>query len=101
MNEVYKHSIKLKVFFYIIFSLNWNTSFPAVTICELYNGEKLWDLSEMYFGVEHDLRLDDVVGEIVYFQGSCTACDICESENITCPQNFTQLLDMVSIYKWL
>ncbi|XP_005178919.2 sodium channel protein Nach [Musca domestica] len=74
--------------------LNWNTSFPAVTICELYNGEKIWDLSEKYFGVDHDLRLDDVVGEIVYFQGSCTSCDACDNQNITCPRNFTRLLSM-------
>ncbi|XP_023292748.2 sodium channel protein Nach [Lucilia cuprina] len=72
--------------------LNWNTSFPAVTICELYNGEKVWDLSEQYFGTEHDMRLDDVVGEIVYFHGICTSCDICENQNLSCPQNFTQLL---------
>lgn len=29
-------------------SLNWNTSFPAVTVCEIFNGEKNWDLSERY-----------------------------------------------------
>lgn len=29
-------------------SLHWNTSFPAVTICEIYNGEKNWDLSERF-----------------------------------------------------
>lgn len=77
------------------FSLNWNTSFPAVTICELYNGEKIWDLSEQYFGVEHDIRLDDVVGEIVYFHGSCTSCEHCDTQNLTCPQNFTQLMKTV------
>uniref|UniRef100_A0A1I8NTF7 Uncharacterized protein n=1 Tax=Stomoxys calcitrans TaxID=35570 RepID=A0A1I8NTF7_STOCA len=92
---LYNNFIATSISFYLdTLFLNWNTSFPAVTICELYNGEKLWDLSEKYFGIDHDLRLDDVVGEIVYFQGSCTACDTCDNQNLTCPQNFTQLLDM-------
>ena len=81
---------------YKLNSLNWNTSFPAVTICELYNGEKIWDLSEQYYGVEHNTRLDDVVGEIVYFQGTCTTCDYCMQQNSSCPPNFTQLLQTVS-----
>lgn len=29
-------------------SLQWNTSFPAITVCEMFNGEKTWDLSEKY-----------------------------------------------------
>lgn len=29
-------------------SLHWNTSFPAVTVCETFNGEKNWDLSERF-----------------------------------------------------
>lgn len=29
-------------------SLHWNTSFPAVTVCEIFNGEKNWDLSERF-----------------------------------------------------
>lgn len=31
-----------------ICSLQWNTSFPAITVCEMFNGEKTWDLSEKY-----------------------------------------------------
>lgn len=74
-------------------SLNWNTSFPAVTVCEIYNGEKMWDLTEKHYGVHHDLRIDDFVGEIVYFRGTCSTCDKCEQMN--CPNNFTELMQMV------
>ncbi|XP_036325013.1 sodium channel protein Nach [Rhagoletis pomonella] len=70
--------------------INWNTTFPAVTVCEIYNGEKVWDISEKYFGTNHDLQLDDFVSEVVYFRGTCTTCDKCE--RIKCPQNFTELL---------
>ncbi|XP_011193697.1 pickpocket protein 11 [Zeugodacus cucurbitae] len=70
--------------------INWNTSFPAITVCEIYNGEKIWDMSEQYFGTDHDLQMDDFVGEVVFFRGTCTTCDKCDY--IKCPQNFTELL---------
>ncbi|XP_054747422.1 pickpocket protein 11 [Anastrepha obliqua] len=70
--------------------INWNTSFPAVTVCEIYNGEKIWDLSEQYFGTNHDLQIDDFIGEVVFFRDTCTTCDKCD--HIKCPHNFTELL---------
>ncbi|XP_030371786.1 pickpocket protein 19 [Scaptodrosophila lebanonensis] len=72
--------------------VNWNTSFPAITVCELYNGEKLWDLSEIQFGVEHDMHIDDFVSEIVFFHGICSSCEKCET--LSCPDNFTLLLEV-------
>lgn len=27
-------------------SLNWNTTFPAVTVCEIYSADKIWELNE-------------------------------------------------------
>lgn len=41
-----------------ICSLQWNTSFPAITVCEMFNGEKTWDLSEKYvwFLRRHNFR---------------------------------------------
>ncbi|XP_037944013.1 pickpocket protein 28 [Teleopsis dalmanni] len=73
--------------------LNWNTSFPAVTVCEIYNGEKIWDVSEEYFGSDHDLTLDDFVGEIVFFRGTCTSCSK-KCTTTQCPNNFTELLNV-------
>lgn len=78
-------------------SINWNTSFPAITVCEIYNGEKIWDMSEQYFGTNHDLQMDDFVGEVVFFRGTCTTCDKCDY--IKCPQNFTELLKQVRMSK--
>ncbi|XP_017855509.1 PREDICTED: pickpocket protein 11 [Drosophila arizonae] len=72
--------------------LNWNTSFPAITVCELYNSEKIWDTSDSLFGIEHDFHIDDFVGEIAFFRGICTSCEMCEK--VQCPDNFTQLLDV-------
>lgn len=34
--------------FNLDFSLYWNISFPAVTICEIFNAGKTWELSEKY-----------------------------------------------------
>lgn len=80
------------------YSLNWNTTFPAITVCEIYNGEKVWDISEEHFGQQHDLQIDDIVGEIVFFRGTCITCKKCEQLN--CPVNFTELLHVVSFKKF-
>ncbi|CAD7084626.1 unnamed protein product [Hermetia illucens] len=70
--------------------LNWNTTFPAVTVCEIYNGEKNWDISENYFGVGRDHRIDDYVADITFFSGKCHTCSYCE--DIACPTNFEELI---------
>ncbi|XP_067618352.1 sodium channel protein Nach isoform X2 [Eurosta solidaginis] len=72
--------------------INWNTSFPALTVCEMYNSEKIWDLSEQYFGLNHDLKIDDFVSEVVFFSGACVSCAKCE--RMECPSNFTELLTL-------
>lgn len=80
----------------INFSLNWNTSFPAVTVCEIYNGEKNWDISENYFGVDRDHRIDDFVSDITFFNGKCQSCFSCDE--IECPTDLEELLANVRIY---
>ncbi|EDV94458.1 sodium channel protein Nach [Drosophila grimshawi] len=72
--------------------LNWNTSFPAITVCELYNSEKIWDVSDAHFGQEHDFHIDDFISEIAFFRGLCISCDNCHE--LHCPDNFTLLLDV-------
>ncbi|XP_034484372.1 pickpocket protein 11 [Drosophila innubila] len=72
--------------------LNWNTSFPAITVCELYNSEKIWDISDDHFGSEHELYIDDFISEIAFFRGICISCENCEQ--LHCPDNFTFLLDV-------
>lgn len=99
-------------------SLNWNTSFPAVTVCEIFNGEKNWDLSERYkqfkifythtayfyfyfsfdniklikryYGSNRNNKLDDFLSDITFFNGKCYACALCEKEMV-CPNNFTDI----------
>lgn len=65
--------------------------FPSVTICQIFNGEKNWDLSEKYFGVDRDKRLDDFLTEIAFYTGACYTCDLCNHE-LKCPTDFPQLL---------
>ncbi|XP_068155108.1 sodium channel protein Nach [Drosophila tropicalis] len=72
--------------------LNWNSTFPAITVCEIYNAEKIWDLSDIQFGVEHKMYIDDIISEIVFFRGICSSCENCIKN--TCPNNFTLLLDV-------
>lgn len=71
--------------------LNWNTSFPSISLCQVFNGEKNWDLSEKYFGEDRDKRLDDFLTEISFFTGACYTCELCENE-VKCPHDFNDIL---------
>ncbi|XP_017130957.1 pickpocket protein 11 [Drosophila elegans] len=72
--------------------LNWNSTFPAITVCEIYNAERIWDLSDSHFGVEHDMHVDDFISEIVFYRGVCSSCEDCPK--LRCPANFTVLVDL-------
>lgn len=71
--------------------LDFNTSFPSISLCQVFNGEKNWDLSERYFGDERDKRIDDFLTEISFFTGACYTCELCDVE-VDCPSNFTDIL---------
>src|SRR5690349_13153316 len=71
--------------------LDFNTSFPSISLCQVFNGEKNWDLSERYFGDERDKRIDDFLTEISFFTGACYTCELCDVE-VNCPHNFTDIL---------
>lgn len=61
-------------------SLEWNTSFPAITVCEIYNSEKIWELSETYNGADRDTSVDDLLADVAFFNGNCNSCRLCNLE---------------------
>lgn len=71
--------------------LDFNTSFPSISLCQVFNGEKNWDLSERFFGDDRDKRIDDFLTEISFFTGACYTCELCDVE-VTCPSNFSDIL---------
>lgn len=71
--------------------LSFNTSFPSVSLCQVFNGEKNWDLSERFFGEDRDKRIDDFLTEISFFTGACYTCELCDTD-VKCPNNFTDIL---------
>lgn len=72
--------------------LEFNTTFPSISLCQVFNGEKNWDLSERYFGDDRDKRIDDFLTEISFFTGACYTCELCGIE-VSCPNNFTDILE--------
>ncbi|XP_059618986.1 sodium channel protein Nach isoform X2 [Phlebotomus argentipes] len=49
--------------------LNWKTHFPSIAVCETKNSDKIQEISELLWGVEHDFTLEEVLSEITYFRG--------------------------------
>ncbi|XP_031633402.1 sodium channel protein Nach-like [Contarinia nasturtii] len=68
--------------------LHWNVSFPAITICEMFNGGKIWELSEKFYGADRNSKLDDFLSDIAFFSGQCHSCSLC-GKNFECPTNFS------------
>ncbi|KAG8225736.1 hypothetical protein J437_LFUL012879 [Ladona fulva] len=66
--------------------LNWNTSFPAVSVCEQENNN-VFKLADEIFGEEHDYNLDEVIREMAFFRGNLYyTVNYCD-ESSPCPTN--------------
>uniref|UniRef100_A0A182QV99 Uncharacterized protein n=1 Tax=Anopheles farauti TaxID=69004 RepID=A0A182QV99_9DIPT len=78
--------------------LHWNTTFPAVSLCQVVNGETVTELTEQYFGAGHDPVLDSLVIDIAFYGGTCYACEEChpggQSVTLDCTalRNFTDIV---------
>uniref|UniRef100_A0A182MZU2 Amiloride-sensitive sodium channel n=1 Tax=Anopheles dirus TaxID=7168 RepID=A0A182MZU2_9DIPT len=57
--------------------LHWNTSFPAVSLCQVVNGETVTEATEQYFGPDRAPVLDSLVIDIAFYGGTCYACEEC------------------------
>lgn len=72
--------------------MDFNNSFPSISLCEILNEEKFKALSEKYFGEKRDEQIDEFYKEISFFTGACYTCKLCEAE-LNCTANFTDVLD--------
>ncbi|KAK3912022.1 Sodium channel protein Nach [Frankliniella fusca] len=73
--------------------LDWNTTFPTVSVCEEDNMERVYFMSAKIYGEDHDFNLDEVLKEISYFRGSAYYIkEFCFDGHVKCPQSgFTEL----------
>lgn len=65
-------------------------------MCQVFNGERNWELSEKYYGEDRDKRLDDFIIDITYFSGTCYSCELCQ-QDLECPNDFSVLLSKVCL----
>ncbi|XP_037903312.1 sodium channel protein Nach [Hermetia illucens] len=78
---------------------DWKTNFPAIVVCESKNMDRIQEIAEELWGVDHDFSLEEVLSEIAYFRGEsyhtvheCGGNDPAEN----CIQgNFSQFAKMV------
>ncbi|XP_053678626.1 uncharacterized protein LOC128729001 [Anopheles nili] len=79
--------------------LYWNTTFPAVSLCQVVNGETVAELSEQHFGSNRDPMLDSLIIDIAFYGGTCYSCDECHSSTVHIPtidceglRNFSEIV---------
>ena len=64
---------------------DWSTDFPAIIICENKNMDRVQQVADEIFGLDHDFTLEEILSEMVYFRGEsyhtvheCTGDDVNE-----------------------
>ncbi|XP_063821170.1 sodium channel protein Nach-like [Ostrinia nubilalis] len=73
--------------------LDWNTTFPAISLCEMANVEKVFMQSEK-LKENANGKLDHYIREITFFTGTCHSCvSTCEEEPI-CTLNYSQIIPL-------
>ncbi|XP_046391545.1 acid-sensing ion channel 4-B-like [Ischnura elegans] len=70
--------------------LRWNTSFPAVSVCEENNDGRVFEVADQLLGKVHDYNLDDVIKEISYFRETTFYINHYCVDNMACPQTGLQ-----------
>lgn len=71
--------------------LNWSTSFPSVTICEMANPDRIWTITQ--YITEFEQSDQRYIGEVAFFSGTCYTCiSNCEIRPETCPLNMNKLV---------
>ncbi|XP_050532301.1 sodium channel protein Nach-like isoform X1 [Daktulosphaira vitifoliae] len=74
-------------------ALEFQTSFPAISICETDNNNNVQKLATKIYGDHRDYNLDEIVREIAYFKGMCYYIkEFCLTGQYYCPTaNFREL----------
>ncbi|XP_022177636.1 sodium channel protein Nach [Myzus persicae] len=69
-------------------SLEFQTTFPAVSVCEMNNIANIQKLANKIFGDNRNFNLDEIVKEITYFKGtSYYINEFCITGQYNCPKN--------------
>lgn len=69
---------------------DWDTAFPSIVVCESKNMDRVQEIAEQLWGVDHDFTLEEVLSEIAYFRGeSYHTVHECSTEDQCLTSNFT------------
>ncbi|XP_058127139.1 sodium channel protein Nach-like [Anopheles ziemanni] len=79
--------------------LHWNTTFPAISVCQVENSETIAEVSEEYFGADRDPLVDSLITDIAFYGGTCYSCEEClpggsQSSTVDCAvlRNFSEIV---------
>ncbi|XKL65360.1 hypothetical protein PGB90_008780 [Kerria lacca] len=75
--------------------LEWNTTFPAISVCEHESPDKLFEVCKNLFGPNRDLNIDFFVRDVVFFDGVCYSCTQCMEGTLNCSENFDLLIKKI------
>ncbi|KAG8323116.1 hypothetical protein J6590_009761 [Homalodisca vitripennis] len=75
--------------------LNWNTTFPAISVCEVESTDKLYDTGERMYGPDRNMNLDFYLRDIAFYYGTCYTCSAHCGKTINCSQDFDHIIKEV------
>ncbi|XP_066902904.1 sodium channel protein Nach [Halyomorpha halys] len=75
--------------------LEWNTTFPAVSICENESPDKIFDSGTRLFGAQRDMNMDFFLRDIAFFDGTCYSCKTHCGNTMNCSEELKYLVEQV------
>ncbi|XP_066999983.2 sodium channel protein Nach [Anabrus simplex] len=77
--------------------LTWNTSFPAVSVCEIdfrEMSDKVFSYADEKFGKSRDMSIVGCLRDVAYFTGKCFSCPSCNRSYFH-PSEFTRIVEEI------
>ncbi|KAF6200687.1 hypothetical protein GE061_005131 [Apolygus lucorum] len=75
--------------------LDWNTTFPSITICEHEAPDKIFDAGTTLYGEGRNMNLDFFVRDIAFFDGTCNSCTAHCGTTVNCTDDFNRIVVQV------
>ncbi|KAL1130441.1 hypothetical protein AAG570_011689 [Ranatra chinensis] len=75
--------------------LNWNTTFPAISICENESPDKIYESGTKLFGKERNMNTDFYLRDIAFFDGTCYSCKSHCGVTMNCTNDLQYLVRQV------
>ncbi|BET00141.1 Amiloride-sensitive sodium channel [Nesidiocoris tenuis] len=75
--------------------LEWNTTFPSISVCENEAPDKIFDSGSSLYGEDRNMNIDFFVRDVAFFDGTCNSCSVHCGITVNCSENLDGIVSGV------